>query len=271
MPSVPEPGCPPLRRGGKSVPEGVFRRVTCITSVPLNRSYGADIKALSRPNFAGVMRGYTMSRLKFSGLKAITICAALSMTAGLALAADGNVSASQILNALQPKPVTRGLSTEQLADSAAKAKEASFVQGLRNRQTRSLSLSEREQIADIATTKPNIDLEINFDYNSASISKASMPSVKALGEALSDTKLKGSTFMVAGHTDGIGGDTYNQELSERRAETIKRYLVEKFGLATGDLVTVGYGKTKLKDTANPADPINRRVQVVNLEAKTASK
>jgi outer membrane protein OmpA-like peptidoglycan-associated protein len=212
-----------------------------------------------------------MSSLKFSGLKAITICAALSMTAGLALAADGNVSASQILNALQPKPVTRGLSTEQLADSAAKAKEASFVQGLRNRQTRSLSLSEREQIADIATTKPNIDLEINFDYNSASISKASMPSVKALGEALSDTKLKGSTFMVAGHTDGIGGDTYNQELSERRAETIKRYLVEKYGLATGDLVTVGYGKTKLKDTANPADPINRRVQVVNLEAKTASK
>jgi len=215
-----------------------------------------------------------MTRFKFSGLKAITICAALSMTAGLALAADGNVSADQIINALQPKPITRGLSTGPQAaqpDPAVKVKETSFLQGLRNRKTRSLSLSEREQIAEIATTKPNIDLEINFDFNSASISAASMPSVKALGEALSDPKLKGSTFVVAGHTDGVGGDAFNQNLSERRADTIKRYLVEKYGLTNGDLVTVGYGKTKLKDAGNPSDPVNRRVQVVNMETKTAAK
>jgi outer membrane protein OmpA-like peptidoglycan-associated protein len=215
-----------------------------------------------------------MTSFKFSGLKAITICAALSMSAGLALAADANVSADQIINALQPKPITRGLSIGPQAaqpDPAVKVKEASFLQGLRNRKTRSLSLSEREQIAEIATTKPTIDLEINFDYNSASISTASMPSVKALGEALSDPKLKGSTFVVAGHTDGIGGDAFNQNLSERRAETIKRYLVEKYGLTNGDLVAVGYGKTKLKDANDPAAPINRRVQVINTETKTASK
>jgi outer membrane protein OmpA-like peptidoglycan-associated protein len=215
-----------------------------------------------------------MTSFKFSGLKAITIGVALSMTAGLALAADGNVSADQIINALQPKPITRGLSAGPQAaqpDPAVKVKEANFLQGLRNRKTRSLSLSEREQIAEIATTKPNIDLEINFDYNSASISATSMPSVKALGEALSDPKLKGSTFVVAGHTDGIGGDAYNQNLSERRADTIKRYLVEKYGLTNGDLVTVGYGKTKLKDASNPSAPVNRRVQVVNMDTKTASK
>jgi outer membrane protein OmpA-like peptidoglycan-associated protein len=215
-----------------------------------------------------------MSSFKFTGLGAVTICAALSMTAGLALAADGNVSASQIINALQSKPVTRGLASGQQAaqpDPATKVKEASFLQGLRNRKTRSLSLSEREQIAEIAATKPKIDLEINFDYNSASISTASMPSVKALGEALSDPKLKGSTFVVAGHTDGVGGDAFNQNLSERRAETIKRYLVEKYGLTGGDLVAVGYGKTKLKDTNDPANAVNRRVQVINTEAKTASK
>jgi outer membrane protein OmpA-like peptidoglycan-associated protein len=216
-----------------------------------------------------------MKSFKFSVLRAMTVCAALSMTAGLALAADGNVSADQIINALQSKRITRGVSTGQQQaaqpDPAVKAKEASFLQGLRNRKTRSLSLSEREQIAEIATTKPNIDLEINFDYNSASISAASMPSVKALGEALSDPKLKGSTFVVAGHTDGVGGDAFNQNLSERRADTIKRYLVKKYGLANGELVTVGYGKTKLKDASNPADAVNRRVQVVNMETKTASK
>jgi outer membrane protein OmpA-like peptidoglycan-associated protein len=77
--------------------------------------------------------------------------------------------------------------------------------------------------------------------------------------------------VVAGHTDAVGSDPFNQDLSERRADTIKRYLVEKYGLNGTDLVTVGYGKTKLKDSANGADPVNRRVQVVNMETKTASK
>src|SRR5262249_59422934 len=104
----------------------------------------------------------TMTRFSFSGLKAITICAGLSMTATFALAADGNVSAEQIINALQPKPPpTRGLSIDARPaqiDPEVKAKQVSFVEGLRNRKTRSLSTSEREQIAEIAATKPNIDL-----------------------------------------------------------------------------------------------------------------
>jgi outer membrane protein OmpA-like peptidoglycan-associated protein len=211
------------------------------------------------------------SLLRLSGLTAITLTAALSMTAGLAIAADNNVSADQILNALQPKPVTRGLSAGPQVDPAAKAKEIGFVQTLRNRKTRSLSLGEREEIAEIASTKPNIDLDIQFDYNSAEISKTSLPSVQELGKALSNTSLRGSTFVVAGHTDAIGGEAYNQDLSERRADTIKRYLVDKYGLNGTDLVTVGYGKDKPKDPNAPMDPINRRVQVVNMDTKTASK
>jgi outer membrane protein OmpA-like peptidoglycan-associated protein len=206
---------------------------------------------------------------KFFG-KAIAISAALSMTAGLALAADGTISADKIVGALQPKPVTRGLSLEQ-PDPALKAKETTLLQTLRNRATRSLSIGERQEIADIASTKPNIDLEIQFDFNSAEISKSSTQAVRELGKALSNSNLRGSTFVVAGHTDGIGGDAFNQDLSERRADTIKRFLVDKYGITGSDLVTVGYGKTKLKDAADPTDAINRRVQVVNMDTKTASK
>jgi outer membrane protein OmpA-like peptidoglycan-associated protein len=214
-----------------------------------------------------------MTSFSFSGSKAIAAGAALSMTAGLALAGDANVTTDRILDALKPKTVSRGLSSGATvqADPAAKASEASFLHGLRNRQARSLSLSEREQIAEIATAKPAIDLEIQFDFNSASISAGSMPSVRALGQALSDPKLKGSTFVVAGHTDGVGSDTFNQGLSERRADTIKQYLVSKYHIAGSDLVTVGYGKTKLKDANDPTDAINRRVQVVNMQDRTASK
>ncbi|MGC2777636.1 MAG: OmpA family protein [Bradyrhizobium sp.] len=197
----------------------------------------------------------------------------LAVSAGAALAGDA-VSADQILNALKPKSVTRGLSAGPQApqlDPAAQTKQSTFIDSVRNRKTRSLSLGEREQIAEIAATKPKIDLEIQFDYNSAALSKSAMPAVQELGKALSDPNLKGATFVVAGHTDGVGSDGFNQDLSERRADTIKRYLIDKFGLTGQDLVTVGYGKTKLKDTANPADPLNRRVQVVNMDTKTAAK
>jgi outer membrane protein OmpA-like peptidoglycan-associated protein len=207
----------------------------------------------------------------FHGIKAIvTIGAVLSMTAGLALAAENNVSSDQILQALKPKALTRGLSTGPKVDPAVKAREIGFVETLRNRKTRSLSLNEREQIAEIASTKPKIDLDIQFDLNSANITETSMPSVQALGKALTDVNLKGSTFVVAGHTDALGGEAYNQDLSERRADTIKRYLTEKFGIAGTDLVAVGYGKTKPKDPSAPMDPINRRVQVVNMDTKTAA-
>jgi outer membrane protein OmpA-like peptidoglycan-associated protein len=208
---------------------------------------------------------------RLTALKAITLGAALSMTAGLAFAGDNNISTDQILNALQPKPLTRGLSVGQQIDPSVKAKEIGFVQTLRNRKTRSLSTGEREEIAEIASTKPRIDLDIQFDYNSAAISASSLPAVQSLGQALSNANLKGSTFVVAGHTDAIGGEAYNRDLSERRADSIKKYLVDKFGIAGTDLVTVGYGKDKPKDPNAPMDPINRRVQVVNMDTKTASR
>lgn len=210
---------------------------------------------------------------RFHRLSIMTIAAALSMTAGAATAGD-TVSADRILDALKPKAgVTRGLSatTQPPVNAAAKVKEANFVDTLRNRKTRSLSLGERQEIAELAASKPKIDLEIQFDYNSADISQNSVSAVQELGKALSDSSLKGSTFVVAGHTDAIGSESYNQDLSERRADTIKKYLTEKYGIAGGNLVSVGYGKTKPKDPSAPMDPTNRRVQVVNMDTKTAAQ
>jgi outer membrane protein OmpA-like peptidoglycan-associated protein len=211
-------------------------------------------------------------------LSVAALGAALALGVGTVRAEekDKNVTEDQILRALTPekKPLTRGLSAgpRQQVDPAAAAAEGKFVQKIRGRSSRSLSISEREEIATIVNDKPKIDLEINFDYNSADISAKSLPSVQALGRALSNADLKGSTFVVAGHTDAAGGEAYNQDLSERRADSIKRYLVDKFGINGSDLVTVGYGKSKLKDPNQPMAEVNRRVQVVNMENKaTASK
>ena len=207
-------------------------------------------------------------------LALVTMSAALTFGCGAALAGD-NVTEDQILRALAPAkkpPLTRGLSIgpQTETEPVASSEESKFVQTIRGRTTRSLSTSEREEIAAIAKTKPNIDLEITFDYNSADISQKSMASVQALGRALTSPDLKGSTFIVAGHTDAAGGETYNQDLSERRADSIKRYLVTKYSISGPDLVTVGYGKSKLKDPSQPMAEVNRRVQVVNTENKTTA-
>jgi outer membrane protein OmpA-like peptidoglycan-associated protein len=199
-------------------------------------------------------------------LACVVLAAGLALPAGIgfALAAE-QPSAEQIINALKPARVTRGLTSP--ADAARAAEEARFVDSLRNRTTRSLSTDEREKIVAIAKTKPSIDLEITFEYNSATIGAKAMPQVTALGQALTSADLKGATFVLAGHTDAKGGDTYNQGLSERRADEVKRFLLEKYGIEASKLVTAGHGKTQLKNSANPFAGENRRVQVVNLADK----
>jgi outer membrane protein OmpA-like peptidoglycan-associated protein len=189
--------------------------------------------------------------------------AALVLPVGIAMGQQ-NPSSQQIIDALKPKPpLTRSLSAAP-ADQAKKAETDKFIDTLRNRPTRSLSTDERQQIATVAETRPRIDLEIKFDYNSANIAQAAIPDMNNLGKALTDPSLKGSTFVLAGHTDAVGGEEYNLDLSNRRADAVKRYLMDKFGLASSNLVTAGYGKMRLKNSGRPTAPENRRVEVVNM-------
>jgi outer membrane protein OmpA-like peptidoglycan-associated protein len=189
---------------------------------------------------------------------------ALPWGLGVALAAEER-SADDIVKALKPR-ITRGLTTSP-ADAARNAEETKFVNTLRNRPTRSLTVAERDQITSISKKRPSIDLEVNFDYNSDNIGAKAMPQVTALGEALSSSDLKGGTFILAGHTDAKGSETYNQGLSERRAEAVRRFLSEKYGVEVSNLVTVGYGKTQLKKAADPFGSENRRVQIINASDK----
>jgi len=98
-------------------------------------------------------------------LSIATIGAVLGLGTGTARAGDNNVTEDEIVRALTPEkkpPLTRGLSAGPQTSPAASAAEGKFVQTVRGRTTRSLSVSEREEIAAIAKDKPKIDLEINF-------------------------------------------------------------------------------------------------------------
>jgi outer membrane protein OmpA-like peptidoglycan-associated protein len=210
----------------------------------------------------------------FAKLKRALACSllatglALATGIGSALTAE-QPSVDQIIKALTPN-LTRSLTTSP-AESARNAEETQFLDTLRNRTTRSLTLDEREKLATFAEDKPNIDIDMNFEYNSAKLAPSEMSKARTLGEALSSSVLKGSTFLVEGHTDAKGGDTFNQSLSERRADTVKRFLVEHYRIPAANLVAVGYGKTKLKNNDNPFGAENRRVRVVNMVNNMANK
>lgn len=111
---------------------------------------------------------------------------------------------------------------------------------------------------------PSIDLYVLFDFDSARLQTEGLLVLDRLGAAFRDPRLAQLRFEVAGHTDAVGTNDYNQRLSELRAKAAVGYLTRQYKIAPDRLVSVGYGSSRLRDPSKPADGINRRVQITNL-------
>ena len=109
-----------------------------------------------------------------------------------------------------------------------------------------------------------VAVNINFDFDSDRLTEQGRGVLDQLGSALNSDALKPYRFQIEGHTDGRGSDVYNDRLSERRAASVKRYLVASGHVAPARLRTVGKGKHEPLDPQNPDADLNRRVQVLNL-------
>lgn len=123
------------------------------------------------------------------------------------------------------------------------------------------------QAAQVAPAQhPEVDLEIYFTPASSRITKQAEPDLNVIGKVLSHEKFKGAKFRIAGHTDGVGGASYNLDLSRRRAQAVRAYLIQRFRIPAAQIEAVGFGLTQLKEPEDIASPRNRRVQIVNLSA-----
>lgn len=100
---------------------------------------------------------------------------------------------------------------------------------------------------------------INFKTGKADITKGSYPVLDAALKVIQD--YPSLRLKIEGHTDDVGKDDRNQELSEARAAAVKTYLVDK-GVDEKRLDTVGYGETKPKESNKSAKgrAINRRIE-----------
>lgn len=106
-----------------------------------------------------------------------------------------------------------------------------------------------------------ISMQIQFAFGSDQIAESSRRSIDNLAAALASDELKGRMFTVAGHTDGVGSADYNMRLSQRRAASVKTYLVGH-GVDAARLRTVGKGPTELLNPADPRAAENRRVEII---------
>jgi len=111
---------------------------------------------------------------------------------------------------------------------------------------------------------PQVELTVNFDFDSARLTNDGAITLSALGKALIDHRLDGMRFRIVGHTDAVGAPDYNLELSKLRAATVGAYLLQFYGIESSRLDLYGAGATQLRDPYHPTDGINRRVQVVTL-------
>lgn len=102
-----------------------------------------------------------------------------------------------------------------------------------------------------------------FEFNSAQLTPFGLKVVDEYVKALKDPQLNAFSFRIVGHTDGVGSDWYNDELSRKRAQTVRNYMVAH-GVDPMKLDTEGMGKRELKNRDDPSSAENRRVVVVNL-------
>jgi outer membrane protein OmpA-like peptidoglycan-associated protein len=119
------------------------------------------------------------------------------------------------------------------------------------------------EVARPASATPgSIGFRINFALNSDVVPQSAFPFIDRIAELLREQlQVK---LQVEGHTDALGSDAYNLDLSQRRAAAVANYLVDRQGIEATRLVVLGMGEGAPL-VENGYDPRNRRVQFARVD------
>ena len=120
--------------------------------------------------------------------------------------------------------------------------------------------SEPEMEKRLAAQEPVTVYGIYFDFASDSLRPESTPVLDAIAAIM--TKNPGWKLSIMGHTDGIGGNAANLDLSKRRAAAVKTILVERYQIGASRLTTDGAGAGAPQDTNDTPEGRARNRRVV---------
>jgi OmpA-OmpF porin, OOP family len=184
---------------------------------------------------------------------------ALAFTAGIAIAqAEDAKPADNKAAASDQKTTDKNVSSDTLI------KDLSPPPGTPPLRFRGLHVLNSQPAGTGTSQMPAVGLDIKFKLGSAELTDDAKDQVKQLADAIKSEQLSKYHFLVEGHTDSTGRPDANMTLSKRRAEAVKNYLVSTYSVPRSRLESIGRGQSMPINASNPADPANRRVQVVNL-------
>jgi outer membrane protein OmpA-like peptidoglycan-associated protein len=165
--------------------------------------------------------------------------------------------------AANPEPPANVISSDQILQGLKPQPQAA--------PTRSLSFAPADKTRNLvrkqdSVSQPSVNLNVPFEYNSSALKPQANAQLEQLEQALASPQIGNERFVVAGHTDAKGSAEYNKQLSLRRAETVKHFLVQK-GIDPKRLETIGYGSERPLSPDHPEDPSNRRVEIRTIVAE----
>jgi len=116
--------------------------------------------------------------------------------------------------------------------------------------------------------RPGVNIPVQFEFDRSDLNIRGARQVTELGEALTRDKIRSWSFLLVGHTDKLGTPAYNQVLSEKRAQSVKRELGRRFPSLITRLRTEGRGEIELLyDGDTESDHmLNRRVKVTLIDS-----
>jgi len=150
--------------------------------------------------------------------------------------------------------------------------ESLSPQRARSEPTKTIRVLKKEGDRDVWETievgQPNgrgsVNMKIQFDVNAYTIRPESLSLLDELAKSMADPRLQKQTFQVIGHTDSDGSEAYNLQLSLKRAQAVKAYLIHRHALSSDRIEVFGYGEMlPLKPNTSAANKqINRRVEIM---------
>ncbi len=209
------------------------------------------------------------ARAGFAVLAALCL-APLSMPAAAqgAPAAEGAAAPSVVgqrdIERALSAPRTRGLRIAPRVEAEPAA--APVASGLGSAQADTPTAPvESEPLPGSGTATPpaSVALDIPFELGSSALRPSAAAQLAQLAAALRSEQLAPYRFLIAGHTDATGGADYNRRLSGRRADAVRRRLIDA-GVAAQRLDARGLGEDEPLDPAHPNAAANRRVEIRNL-------
>jgi outer membrane protein OmpA-like peptidoglycan-associated protein len=181
-------------------------------------------------------------------------------------------------NPLEPSQIELGQIIQSEIDNNPINGESGTQAGVNSQaQSQQVAVSQaqvQQIISDLDARQTSQGLQINlpesilFDFDKYDLRADAQPTLEKVSKLID--YYKNTPVDIAGHTDSQGSDTYNQQLSDNRADAVKNALIAQFGIESDRLNARGFGEsqpiaanTKSDGSDDPTGrQKNRRVEVV---------